>query len=503
MNPARAQPMIFGRVEQTVANKADFRMSTESDLKEDASPPAAFAYYRRLWINILALALADVIALACAIGLGEWFRAWFRGEVMAFGWAWGIIPVWWLGAGAMRMLPDWGIGPVEHLRRIITLLAMIFGVVAAILFLGKIGTTASRLTYMGIFVFSMVLIPLVRIWIKDELLHAGLWGVPTVIYGNHPAVKHIADSLKAESGLGYYPIGNFREGGVEGETVDGLKVLGNLSETTDQAVVAIVTTIEGAAQKELRLIEGPLSKYRRVVVIPDLLEAPSLWVTPRDFLGVLGLELSSNLLSPLARGFKWVSEFAVVILALPLWLPLIGLISLLVWAQDRKSPFFLQERVGRLGRLFRTIKFRTMRPNAEEELQRVIQDDPMLAQEWGRGFKLRNDPRVTRVGALLRKTSLDELPQLINVVKGDMSLVGPRPLPPYHAEKLPARVRNLRERVRPGITGLWQVSGRSDAGGIEGMERWDSYYVRNWSIWLDVVVLVRTVRAVVSGQGAF
>ena len=478
-------------------------MNTESDFRELENTSGPFPYYRRLWINVLALALADVIALACAIGIGEWFRAWFRGEVMSFGWAWGIIPVWWLGAGAMRMLPDWGIGPVEHLRRIVTLLTMIFGVVAAILFLGKIGTTASRLTYMGIFAFSIVLVPLVRIWIKDELLHANLWGVPTVIYGSHQAVTHIAGALKAETGLGYYPIGNFREGGVRGDTVDGLKVLGGLSETTDQAVVAIVTTIEGAAQNELQLIEGPLSKYRRVVVIPDLLEAPSLWVTPRDFLGILGLELSSNLLSPLARGFKWTSEIACVIATLPLWLPLIGVLSLLIWAQDRKSPFFFQERVGQSGRLFRTIKFRTMRPNAEEELRRVIEEDPMLAQEWGRGFKLRNDPRVTRLGAFLRKMSLDELPQLINVVKGDMSLVGPRPLPSYHTEKLPARVRNLRERVRPGITGLWQVSGRSDSGGIEGMERWDTYYVRNWSVWLDIVILVRTVRAVTRGHGAY
>ena len=469
----------------------------------DELPKTPFPYYQRLWINVLALVLADGIAFSISIGLGEWFRAWMRHDFVSFGWSWAIIPVWWVGAGAMRMLPDWGIGPVEHLRRIVILLTVIFGIVAAILFLGKIGTTASRLTYLGAFGFSLFLVPLVRIWVKDELIQANLWGVPVVIYGNDQAVERVADALRAETGLGYYPIGNFREGGIRGGTANGLTVLGDLSETTDQAVVAIVTTIEGAAQKELRLIEGPLSWYRRVVVIPDLLEAPSLWVTPRDFLGILGLELSSNLLNPLARGLKWGFETALVVATLPLWFPLVGILSLLVWVQDQQSPFFSQERVGFWGQSFKTIKFRTMRPNAEEELRRVIQEDPALATEWKHGFKLRKDPRVTRIGGFLRKTSLDELPQLINVLKGEMSLVGPRPLPAYHAEKLPPRVRHLRERVRPGITGLWQVSGRSDSGGIEGMERWDSYYVRNWSVWLDAVILVRTIRAVARGRGAY
>ena len=105
------------------------------------------------------------------------------------------------------------------------------------------------------------------------------------------------------------------------------------------------------------------------------------------------------------------------------------------------------------------------------------------------------------MGKFLRKTSLDEIPQLFNVLKGEMSLVGPRPLPRYHYDQLPGSVRMLRERVKPGITGLWQVSGRSDAGN-EGMIRHDPYYVRNWSIWLDIVILVRTVRAVLFGSGA-
>ena len=140
--------------------------------------------------------------------------------------------------------------------------------------------------------------------------------------------------------------------------------------------------------------------------------------------------------------------------------------------------------------------------NAEELLQHKLDEDPALRDEWDSQHKLKDDPRITRIGSFLRRSSLDELPQLINVLRREMSLVGPRPLPRYHHAALPVRVRDLREKVLPGVTGLWQVSGRSETG-TQGMERWDSYYVRNWSVWLDIVILVRTVRTVVSGRGAY
>ena len=146
-------------------------------------------------------------------------------------------------------------------------------------------------------------------------------------------------------------------------------------------------------------------------------------------------------------------------------------------------------------------KFRTMVKNAQEVLEKKLTQDPKLKSEWEESFKLRRDPRITWIGKFLRRTSIDELPQLFNVLRGEMSLVGPRPVPSYHNEELTEKVRKLRDHVRPGMTGLWQVSGRSELGNA-GMLRWDPYYVRNWSIWLDVVILIRTFRAVVFRRGA-
>jgi lipopolysaccharide/colanic/teichoic acid biosynthesis glycosyltransferase len=199
---------------------------------------------------------------------------------------------------------------------------------------------------------------------------------------------------------------------------------------------------------------------------------------------------------------KQLIDVAIVLLTSPFWVPVCAVIYFAIWLEDGKNPLFLQERLGKDGRVFRTFKFRTMVPNAEEVLRHALAQDAALRMEWETFYKLRKDPRVTQVGAILRRTSLDELPQLLNVLVGDMVMVGPRPLPAYHHQALPVDVRELRNRVKPGITGLWQVSGRSDSG-MEGMKQWDPYYVRNWSLSLDFQILVRTASVVLTRQGAY
>uniref|UniRef100_UPI002869B855 sugar transferase n=1 Tax=Deinococcus sp. TaxID=47478 RepID=UPI002869B855 len=195
-------------------------------------------------------------------------------------------------------------------------------------------------------------------------------------------------------------------------------------------------------------------------------------------------------------------DILMVTLSAPLWLPVCLLLAGLIWLEDRTTPVFFQKRVGLLDVPFTAWKFRTMVPNAEAVLQQKLATDSALRAEWEANYKLRNDPRITRIGRLLRRTSLDELPQLINVLRGDMSLVGPRPLPQYHHEQLSPQAQKLRLLVSPGMTGLWQVSGRSESGNL-GMERWDPYYVRNWSIWLDLYILIRTFSVVLKGSGAY
>ncbi len=474
--------------------------ATLAELRLGTDP---FRYMRRRTINVASLLAGDLVALAFGIFLAGLVRWLLKGDDMIPRWAWALAPAWIFGAYMLRLLPGWGLGAAEELRRQVLLLVVVFAMATIALFLVRAGTAASRLTLSSAFLLCLPLVPLMRTLVKRLLIRHNLWGMPAAIYGSDDrSVELIIRSLQEEQGLGYFPVAVFSPLGPAGRTIAGIPVVGRVTERTHAAPVAIVGMPGMSRHDLIELLDNSLSTYPHVLLIPDLFEAPSLWVQSRDLRGILGLEITQNLLDPYARYLKRIVDLALVLAALPLWAPLCLLLAIVVYLEDRHSPFFIQERIGRDGRTFRTLKFRTMHKGSEQILEKQLDEDPELRREWERSFKLRKDPRVTRMGRLLRKTSLDELPQLANVLRGEMALVGPRPLPAYHYYELPQRVRVLRDRVRPGMTGLWQVSGRSEAG-IEGMERWDTYYVRNWSIWLDIVILFRTFRVVLKREGAY
>ena len=230
--------------------------------------------------------------------------------------------------------------------------------------------------------------------------------------------------------------------------------------------------------------------------------APTVGVRADDLGGVIGLQMRRNLLLKRSCVLKQMIDY---LLAPPLFavsVPVVVLLAGWIALSSSGSPFYGQLRAGKAGRPIKVWKLRTMYRDAEERLERHLARDTAAREEWVRYCKLSNDPRVLPgVGRFLRRTSLDELPQLFNVLRGEMSLVGPRPLPAYHLGRFDSDFRSLRASVIPGITGLWQISARSD-GDLKVQQALDTYYIRNWSVWIDLYILCRTVGAVLSGRGA-
>ena len=234
--------------------------------------------------------------------------------------------------------------------------------------------------------------------------------------------------------------------------------------------------------------------------IPTVRAFPVFGARAVCFDGIGGLEMVNQRRMRAQRVQKWLLDRALSVVALAFALPLSVLIAAAIKLTSRGPVFYRQERLGLGGKPFRVWKFRSMAADADARLRELAAADPSLEAEWRTNFKLARDPRVTAIGRFLRRTSLDELPQLINVFRGEMALVGPRPIVTAEVPRY-GEAYDTFASVRPGITGLWQVSGRSDTDYARRVAL-DTYYVLNWSPWMDVWILLRTVYAVLFMRGA-
>ncbi len=461
-----------------------------------------FKIWRRQLSNSGCLLLGDAIVLLVALWVGNVILYLSFQIPVSIKYSLMLIPVWCGGAGLVGLVPGWGLGAVEELRRTQLLLLTVFALATMAYFFSREIVLPSRIVYMVSYIFGALFIPVGRAVTRRFLIKLRLWGCPAVIYGDAEEVPRIVSAFTGVSEIGYMPVGIFSGEFAVGEEVQGIKVLGGIEDTTANAPVAIVSLTHFPEKRLTPFLDNTLAGYRKVILLPNIHEDAFSWIIPRNFGGLIGLEVTRNLMRPLAGKIKTWVEFLIVLATLPFWLPLLLLFSLLIFTIDKHNPFYVQTRYGRLGKPFKTIKFRTMPLDADEILKKTLAADPELNAEWESNYKLENDPRVTPLGRQLRRYSLDELPQLINVLMGQMSLVGPRPLPDYHQKSLSGDVKTPRNQVKPGMTGLWQVSGRSSLC-LTDMEKWDTYYVRNWSVWLDLIILGRTIHSVLSSRGAF
>jgi undecaprenyl-phosphate galactose phosphotransferase len=419
-----------------------------------------------------------------------------------------VVAFWRLGHYARRR-PFW-----QEIGDVLVVVAILATLDAALVFLTK--TNFSRLWWGTSWTMIAVLVPLVRLAVKHALMGIGGWRRPTVVVGTGPNALDAALALDSETLLGFEVVAFIQPppcdpapAGPAYLELDGKRLPVLRASPYPDLLPAhlgrphVVVALE---MDELAHCGGYVERlnlhYGDVDIVSPMRGLPLAGTHVTHFFShdVLSLRLYNNLARPWPRRLKRAFDLVVGSLLFLFVAPLFGLISLQV-ARTGRPVFYRHERIGKGGRRFDCLKFRTMVPDADRVLAEYLAAHPEAAAAWQRDHKLKHDPRITRFGAWLRRTSLDELPQLINVMRGEMSLVGPRPVV---AEELARYGDNIVYYVEstPGLTGLWQVSGRNDLD-YRRRVHLDCWYVKNWSLWCDLVILIKTPRAVLRGLGAY
>ena len=367
----------------------------------------------------------------------------------------------------------------------------------------------SRYVWLLTWVMAIFLVPLARIAIKWLLMKWGLWLRDTWIIGSGKNAYEAYKAITSERNLGLNVVGFVTDEQMQGEqrkTIDELPIIIgsidwlNSKDKRTQFIVAVESEQSDIRNKWLR--EFMIKGYRYVSVIPTLRGMP-LDSTDMSFIfshEVMIFRVQQNLAKWSSRIIKRCFDLFGSICIILILSPLLIYIYMKV-KKDGGPAIYGHDRVGIHGKTFKCLKFRSMVVNSKEILDELLKNDPKAKEEWDATFKLKNDPRITKIGAFLRKTSLDELPQLLNVLKGEMSLVGPRPIINAELERYNDQV-DYYLLSKPGMTGLWQVSGRSDVD-YDTRVYFDAWYVKNWSMWNDIAILLKTVIVVLKKDGAY
>ena len=389
-------------------------------------------------------------------------------------------------------------------------LACLGGTVFSVLlmFIAQVSGQVSRLFVLLYAALAFALLSIVRIFICKVFKKVRAFQIPVLIVGAGKTADLVVRQFQRDAGMRYRILGFLEDRKPFKDYGPHMPILGGFDDLEKAAKETGVDTIliaaPGLPQDKLSdLIYRAQSLVKHVAVVPNLVAVPMSNVSVESFFDakIMVLHIKNNLDNPWNRLLKRLFDICATVVGGILISPILLLIAIWVYHDSPGPVIFKHRRVGKDGKEFNCYKFRSMCVNSKEVLDHLLATDPKAKAEWDKEFKLKDDPRITRSGAFLRKTSLDELPQLWNVLKGEMSLVGPRPIV---QEEVPRYGKYIKEyySVLPGITGMWQTSGRSDIDYPERVQM-DSWYVHNWNVWLDMVLLWRTVSVVLNHKGAY
>ncbi len=347
------------------------------------------------------------------------------------------------------------------------------------------------------FILLTIFLPGFREIAKHLFRRLKRWGVPAVVYCDDNSFP-IVNRLINNPYLGYHPAIIISTTN-KNKDYRGIPIYEPSTELSNlikklNIKVAIISNYSDN-------LEQIMTSYRYTITVSKNQTNFTYTQQLKDIAGILAFSSIHNLTFKYNLLLKRLMDIAIIIVALPLILPVFIILMFLTKITSKGPIFYGHERVGKNGKPFKCLKFRSMNINSQEMLEKILATDPVRRAQWEKDRKFEDDPRVTKFGKFLRKTSLDELPQLINILIGQMSFIGPRPVTEPELEKY-GKYKNYVLSVSPGLSGMWQISGRSDTGYEERIQ-FDTYYIQNWSIWLDIWILIKTFWVVLEGKGAY
>ncbi|MDR3284866.1 MAG: undecaprenyl-phosphate galactose phosphotransferase WbaP [Treponema sp.] len=418
---------------------------------------------------------------------------------------WVYLPAFLIVFYAMRLYPGIMLSPADEIRRFTVCSACCFTGIALSIEIETEDRTALSIAMLLAIPIASILLPVGREVARKCFSRFFWWGVPAVIYYKNHDGEFIIDRLLKRPEFGYRPAVIISAGAKKLTEYKSIPVV-MPSDAVHNAIIklgiktAIVIESKGDNTGRETLGDSIMNFYRYTIFIPYSIMS-TVAVSIRDFGGILGFASTHNLTKPANLFMKRIIDLLLVLVSAPLALIFTAAIALTIKFSSSGTIFYGHKRIGKWGRPFTTWKFRTMVVDAGEQLETILASSPEARREWEQNHKLENDPRITPLGKYLRKTSLDELPQLWNILLGQMSFVGPRPVTEGELKKYGDKEKYILS-VKPGLSGMWQISGRSDTG-YEERIMLDSYYIQNWSIWLDIWIIIKTAAVVLNSKGAY
>jgi Undecaprenyl-phosphate galactose phosphotransferase WbaP len=455
----------------------------------------------------ICLLLSDLIGVSAVFCFAVWSKHLFNPslDLHFYTEVYPSVLIFLVAFWSQSLYPAMLLHPAEEIRRTFHAVTTVIVVLVASTFFFRDELDYSRYVIGLSWVMVPPVVLLGRVITRKLFSQRSWWPTSAVVLGTGPAAQQIARSLN-KSQRGLRVTGVLLPSAVGDWDSDLPPVVGHLSDaprisrqnSMRYAILAMPDSSHGEIQQ---VIQDYCKDFRRLLIVTDLAGICCLGITPREIGGQVGLEIPQRLSFVVPKIIKRCMDCAIGLVVFLTVVPLFLIICAAIKLTSRGPVFFGHLRYGRDGNAFYALKFRTMVTNADQLLKDYLQQHPEQSMEWQVNHKLKNDPRITRVGRWLRRYSLDELPQLINILVGHMSLVGPRPIVESEIKRY-ATTYDLYTRVPPGLTGLWQVSGRNNTT-YEERVAFDDYYIRNWSIWMDMYILARTFRAVLHGDGAY